>query len=181
MLTFIRTTLRRFRGDRSGLAAIEFAFIAPIMVTFLLGAAELSNGMVADRKVTQVVATLADLTSQDTEITNSEMSNIFDCGATIMTPLPVGTLGMRVTSIVADASNVPRVAWSSGRSMSARAVNSTVTIPAGMLTGPGSSVILAEIEYNFTSPFGEFLVGGVTLQDVFYLRPRRSLTVARVA
>jgi Flp pilus assembly protein TadG len=141
MLTFIRKTFRRFGGDRSGLAAIEFAFIAPVMVTFLLGATELSNGMVADRKVSQVVSTLADLTSQDTEVTNAEMTNIFDCGTTIMSPLPTGTLAMRVTSVVADSNNIPRVAWSSGRGMSTRAVNSVVTVPAGMLT-PGASVIL---------------------------------------
>ncbi|MCY0726030.1 hypothetical protein OVW19_30265, partial [Klebsiella pneumoniae] len=77
---------------------------------------------------------------------------------------------MRVTSVVADANNIPRVAWSSGRAMSGRAVNSIVTVPGGMLT-PGSSVILAEIQYTFTSPFGEFLVGGVVLTDTFYLRP----------
>lgn len=175
----LRGVLRRFRRDRSGLAAIEFAFIAPIMVTFLLGATELSNGMVADRKVTQVVSTLADLVSQGTQISNAGMSNVFDCGATIMSPLPITTLGMRVTSVVADAGNVARVAWSDGRSMSARAINSVVSVPAGMLT-PGGSLIYAEIQYTFTSPFGEFLVGGVTMTDGFYLRPRRSLTVARV-
>jgi hypothetical protein len=41
-------------------------------------------------------------------------------------------------------------------------------------------VIVAEVSYTYTPPVGEFLTGGLTMQDTFYLRPRRSLTVEKV-
>jgi Flp pilus assembly protein TadG len=180
MLTQIRTFLARFRSAIGGLSAIEFAIILPVMLTSLLGAVEVSNGMLADRKVTQTTSTLADLVSQDNSVTNAEINDIFAAAVAVMHPINATGMRMRISSVVADANGITRVAWSDARNMSARAVNSTITVPAGMVAANGS-VILTEVELNYSSSFGEFLTNGVTLQDKFYLRPRRTLKIARVA
>ena len=57
----------RVRGlldDRSGLAAVEFAMVFPIMVVMFFGVVEFSAAIAVDRKATQVARTLSDLTSQ---------------------------------------------------------------------------------------------------------------------
>ncbi len=181
MLKRIAEFVRRLQRDASGLAAIEFAIICPVMLVSLLGAVEVSNGMLADRKVTQVTSTIADLTSQDTVVTNAEMSDIFAAGAAVMYPMGSTTLKMRVSSVVADLNGVTRIAWSSDyNNMGARSVGSTITLPPGIVA-PGASVIFSEVEYKFTSAIGEFLTGGVTIKDKFYLRPRRVLTITRSA
>lgn len=180
MLTQIRTFLARFRRAQDGLSAVEFALILPVMLTSLLGAVEVSNGMLADRKVTQTTSTLADLVSQDNSVTNTEINDIFAAAVAVMHPIDATSMRMRISSIVADANGITRVAWSDGRNMSARAVNSTITVPAGMVA-PNGSVILTEIELDYRTTFGEFLTSGVTIRDKFYLRPRRTLKIARVA
>jgi Flp pilus assembly protein TadG len=195
MLQSLISALRRFARRESGLAAIEFAFVAPVMLLSLLGAVEVSNAMLADRKATQVASTLADLVSQDTNITNTEMASIFDAGSAVLFPVAPGDVGMRVSSIVSDAQGRTTVAWSSGRGMAARGTGSTIAVPSGMVA-PGGSVVFAEISFSHASTFGEAFARlerffsssmdtsmktGWSISDRFYLRPRRSLTVTRSA
>lgn len=195
MMTSALKFLQRFRRDARGLAAIEFALIAPLMLVSLLGAVELSNAMLADRKATQSASTLADLVSQDTEIVNAEVPIIFDATSAVIYPVTPTGLGMRVTSIVADAGGVTRVAWSEARGMTRRARNQIVAVPAGMVSA-GGSVILAEVQFSHDSTFADVFAGleglvgstfdpqlksGWTMAERFYLRPRRSITVERSA
>ena len=178
MLSRFTRFLRRLRADISGLSAIEFALICPVMLTSLLGAVEVSNGMLADRTVTQVTSPIADLTSQDTDISTTEMRDIWAAGASIMYPMGAAPLKMRISSVVADLNGVTRVEWSCATNISARGAGSAITVPSGMVQ-PGSSVIFAEVEYLYTSTIGSFLRDGVVVRDKFYLRPRRVLKVTR--
>lgn len=178
MLTLMHRFLRRLRRDTSGLSALEFAIILPVMLTSILGAVEVSNGMLADRKVTQVTSTIADLTSQDTELQTQELRDIWAAGAAIMYPMGAAPLKMRLSSVVADLNGVTSVEWSCGSNYPARAAGAPITVPPGMVQ-PGASVIFAEVEYRYTSSIGEFLTSGVTVKDKFYLRPRRTLKVVR--
>lgn len=180
MLILMRSFIARFRRDQSGLSAVEFAIILPIMLTWLLGSIEFANGYTADRKVTQTTSTLADLAAQDTNLTNAEINDIFAASAAVMNPINTSGMGMRITSVVVDAAGVAKVAWSDARNMSARSVGSTVTLPTGMAP-PNGSVIFTETELNYSSRFGEFLSSGIVIKDKFYLRPRRSLKVTRSA
>ena len=53
--------IARLKRDTSGMAAIEFVFIVPLMLVIFFGTIELSNGVAADRKVTITARTLSDL------------------------------------------------------------------------------------------------------------------------
>ena len=46
------TLLRSFKRDRDGASAIEFAILAPLLITLYLGCVEITDGIAADRKVT---------------------------------------------------------------------------------------------------------------------------------
>jgi Flp pilus assembly protein TadG len=66
--------LVRFSDDRSGLSAVEFAMLLPLMLTLYLGSVEISQGIAINRKVTLTARSLADLASQPTNITNADMT-----------------------------------------------------------------------------------------------------------
>ena len=179
VMSRIGAIVRRLGRDRSGLSAIEFALIAPLMLTCLVGSVEVSNGMLASRKVTQTTSTLADLVSQATAVTTNDINDIFAAGIAVMEPIDAQGIRMRITCIQADLNGVTRVSWSDGRNMPARSVGASITVPAGMVSA-GTSVIFSEIEFDYRSTFGRFLTDGITIRDQFYLRPRRSLTVTRI-
>ena len=46
-----QTTLKGFARDRRGVSAIEFAFIAPVLIMIYFSVAELCEAMLAQRKV----------------------------------------------------------------------------------------------------------------------------------
>lgn len=177
---FARSIGRRFRRDRRGVSAIEFALVLPVMIVIYFGTNEISDMLMVDRKATTLASTAADLVAQDTEITDAEIADVFAATEAVMQPFDTSSVTIVISSVAADAMGVAKVQWSDGFRTAPRAVNSTVTLPAGLLA-PLESVIMAETGYTYDSATAEFLTGsGYALNDTFYLKPRRSLSVARL-
>lgn len=165
-----------FSRDERGVSAVEFALIAPIMILFLFGSADLSLMLTADRKVTQTASTIADLVAQDDSISSGEMTDIFTASKAIMQPYNTSSLQMRVTSVVMDGAGKVTVAWSEGQNMSPRAKGSSVSVPSGILQ-PNTSVIMSEVDYPYSGGITDMLNTAINMKDTFYLRPRRSQEV----
>ncbi len=166
----------RLWHDRRGVSAVEFALIAPVMIVILFGTIEVSLLLTADRKVTQATSAVADLVAQDDVITADEILDIFTASSAIMQPYDTAGLQMRVTSVLMDVDGAIAVGWSEGQGMTPLAPGSSVSVPAGILQ-PNTSIIMAEVSYDYTSTLGTFLTAPIGLGDTFYLRPRRSQSV----
>jgi Flp pilus assembly protein TadG len=177
--------LRRFATDRRGVAALEFALLAPVMVTAYFGTAELTEGLMAARKISAVASAVGDLTAQGSVTTPGQMSDVFNIGTQVMQPYATtaSTLKQRVSSVTVDSKNVPRVDWSQASSgYAALAKGSAVALPTGSdgttpFVGVGQSVIMAEAHYTFTSPVAQYLPATSDLHDTIYLMPRSGSTV----
>ena len=107
--------LRRFARAQKGLAAVEFALIAPMMVFLLFGAVDLIDALGANRNAQNVAASLADVVARDTEISNSEMTGIWAAADILMFPESAATMDIRVTSVMIESATVARVVWSEGQ------------------------------------------------------------------
>ncbi len=169
------TPLRRWARDRRGSAAVEFAFVAPLMIALYYGLSETTIGMMCDRRASHVAFTIGDLIAQDTQVSTTEMTDVFNVGKTIMTPFATTTLGMRVTSVKAGSSSTT-VVWSK-TSGSMSALSGTVTVPTGLLA-TGDTLIIAESTYVYTSPVQKMLPTPITFNQKFYLRPRKTTEIS---
>jgi hypothetical protein len=87
---------------------------------------------------------------------------------------------MRITSITIEDATTARVVWSEGHNMSPLVADSTVTLPAGMMT-PGTSVIMAESVYPYDAPLGFLFAGQINLKHNAYRRSRLVDPIPRVA
>ncbi len=125
-------------------AAVEFAILLPMMLTLYLGSVEVSTGAAVNRKVTLTTRTLADLTSQYTDVTNADISNILNASSDIMAPYPVSGQSAVVSELTLDANGKATVVWSDTLNGTARSVGQTVTIPPGLAV-PNTYLILAEV------------------------------------
>lgn len=170
--------VKRFNGDKRGVAAIEFAFVAVPMIITFFGVAEIANYILATRKVANVASVAADLISQDTVVDNDEMADVMGVLDVVLRPFNPATASVRITSVVADADGETTVAWSDARNAAPRAVNSSVTVPEGIVPD-NQGIIMTEVSFTYTTLFGMFLNGGMTVSDTFYLKPRRSSQVLR--
>jgi Flp pilus assembly protein TadG len=169
----------RFFRDASGLSAVEFALLLPVMISSYFGVAEIGNYILADRKVTSVAATAADLVAQSTQVSNSSMADIMASLNVVIQPFNPADTQIRITSVTADALGNTKVAWSDAVRTSPRAVGSTISMPAGLVPA-NQSVIFSEVTFTYKSVVGMFLQNGITVTDQFYQKPRKTLAVQRI-
>jgi Flp pilus assembly protein TadG len=187
------TLLLKFARARTGLAAIEFALIVPVVSVLTLGLIEITSALECRQRVTAMASTAADLVAQYTQISNSEMDDVLSATTAVLYPFPSTGSQVVISSITSDGTGGGKVAWSKGSSgATARAANSGVTVPAGLMpaysctngncTGCAAgacSVILAEISYDYASYSNttRFIARSLPLTDAFYAKPRRSTAV----
>ena len=176
MVSRLMSGLRGLAQDTRGMSAVEFALILPIMITMYIGAVEFSDALTVDRRVTSVASSTADLTAQSEEVTSGMVQDIFTAATSIMTPYSATPISIVLSSVAADENNDTTVDWSCAHNGSPRSQGSSFQLPTG-LTQPFSSIIVAEVTYNYTPPLGKIIIGNINMTETFYLRPRRSLTV----
>jgi len=172
--------LRRFGAARRGQAALEFALIAPMMIFLLFGSVDLIDVLGANSRAQNATSSLADVVARDTEVSNAEIAGLWDALDILMYPDDVADLNIRISSVRVVNSSTAQVVWSEGHGMTERTANSTVTLPAAMMT-PGTSVIMAESSYQYRSPLGFLMAGPVGMTHTAYRRSRLVDPIPRVS
>lgn len=165
-----RGLFRRLGRDERGVSAVEFALLAPVLIAFYFGMAEFCQGFMAQKRMGHVSAMVADLVAQEETVSRANIDDIFDIGGLIMKPFATSGLKQRVSSVT-RTSGVARVDWSRGDGLTARAVNSTITLPTDLIAN-GESIIVSEATYDYDSPVDYFMPGITRFSHIYYLRPR---------
>jgi Flp pilus assembly protein TadG len=165
------------RGNNSGVAAVEFAMIIPIMAVLLIGTNEFAAGVAIDRKVTIMARTLSDLTSQNIAVTDAQLTNFFNASNAIMTPYSSAEVKGKISELFVNPDTLKaRVQWSKGTEP--RNKGDIVEIPDALKIG-GTYLIYSEVTYKYVPSVAWFInkVDGIPLRDVSYTRPRQALCV----
>jgi len=173
----LRRHAAALRRNNSGLAAIEFAMIIPLMAVLFVGTNEFAAGVAVDRKVTLMARTLSDLTSQNTSVDDDKLTNFFNASKAIMTPYsPTPVLGTITELFINPSTLKARVQWSKGAE--AHAVGDIIEIPEALKVGD-TYLIYSEVKYKFKPSVAWFIskTDGITLTDFSYTRPRQGLCV----
>ena len=188
----IRTFARRYRGDKRGVAAVEFAFIVPIMFLMFIGAVELSQAITVDRRVTQVASSAADLVARkETSISLTEIGDILKIGGYIMSPYSQTPLKvvMRNVSSSSKSATLTKQSWQctyTGIGVDPTPVctcmNETYALPANLVS-TNDSVVVAEVTYTYSPLIFDYFLqralassstgqGTYTLTETIYMKPR---------
>lgn len=169
--------IHKFVEDCRALAAIEFAFIAPVMIVVYMGAVEVSQVLTLDRRITGIASATSDLVAQEQEIDNALMTDIFSAASSMIVPYDPVPVTIVVTSIAADPNTGnTTVAWSRAFNTGARTEDAAIAVPAGLLA-PGECVVLTEVSYMYDPIIGHMIPQGFTVEDRFYVKPRRTLCI----
>lgn len=173
--------LKCFWRSRRGATAVEFALIAPVLITLYCGMAELTQAMMAQRRLSNLASAIGDLVAQSSQTGPLKTADIFKIGDTIMSPFPTtGRLKMCLVSVASDSKGKDTVAWSkasvSGMANCPSQGAVLTDVPVGVLPA-NQSVILARVSYNYTSAIKLVLPAGMTFNRTYYLRPRKTDSV----
>ena len=169
----------RFLRERDANAAVEFAFIVPLMLTLFFGMVEFSSGYAAQRKVAIATRNLSDLVSQSSAVTDTDLDNYNSTSRAVMYPFPLSPdYEARVTELYIDpTTKIGQVRWSKGWGSNKPPLTGTMAVPTALQVG-GTYVIFGEVSYKYVPAVGYVMArAGVPLSDTTYTRPRQSTCV----
>jgi Flp pilus assembly protein TadG len=185
--------LRRLLGDRRGVAAVEFAFIAPVLLTLYFVTMEVAQAIETNKKVSRVASMVADLVTQQQEIKRGEIDAIMQIGQSILLPYNRSMPLIDITAIQMTDENNPKaeVVWSrrmtNGSVAAGQAPKTQTTVPDGLRTR-NSFLIRVSGQLNYRPVItwtaeqkaslgllGTF--DQIAMNETFYLRPRMSSTI----
>lgn len=146
-----------FIRERSGLAAVEFALILPMMVVMFFGMLEASDLFTVNRRLANAANSLVDLAAHDPTITRAQLDDMMVGVTRILEPTDTSTVVMRVISIQKgpDAASAPTVHWSrddSGGQPYATGSPYTKLIDNTTLNA-NSSMMVVEVEYTYQTGY----------------------------
>ncbi len=185
-LSRIRNQMRKLSGDSKGAAAVEFALIAPLLITLYLGTQEISLALNINKKVGRTSSAVGDLIAQeDTEIAVADLRDIMKVGAATMQPYAITKPELWVTGIQISTAGAATVAWSQKLVENTTysvpyAAGSAVVVPAKLKINDTFLVkVETKLKYrpitswtittNKSSGYAYF-----NMAEVYYLRPRNS-------
>ena len=185
----MRTLLKKsFLKSQRGVSAVEFAFVAPIMILMLFGATEASQAVTIDRKVSLAASTVADLVAQAPVIDCAGLASTVAVTREIFAPYAAEGASAQINvASVALVGGVAKVEWSrvvnadlSCSDAPAYVVGSAVSIPGGTanqledMIPTNGALIVGDVRLTYNSLGTSFFPNSTVMQERFFLRPRGS-------
>jgi len=191
------TCIRDALSDRRGVAAVEFALIAPLLLALYFLTVEFTQGIDTNKRVGRIASMTADLiTQQNGSTTRADVDAILQIGEAILQPYnrSLPTITATAIQMTNDATPRAQVVWQ--RQLAANtpgegpdAPGTPVTnIPAQLMV-QGSFLIRVEAHLDY-KPIISWTAeskaslglaaafSSLNMDETYYLRPRMSQTIA---
>lgn len=179
-----KLALKRFRRDTRGIAAVEFALVAPVLVSMLIGAIDVSRAVALNQRVSLVTQMVADLAARETQLTAADVRAIYDIAELAMEPYAADTLKIAIIPVMSAADDAKKT-------LVYPSTTNRETHPAGFelpqcqayplidgFLATNESVIVVETSYDYAPLWlPPEVFPSVTWQKKAYAKPRKSLCV----
>lgn len=188
-----RSGAMRFCKDRRAVAAIEFAFLAPVLIAMYFVTMEISQGIETNKKVSRVASMVADLVTQRSALSQDEIKAIMNIGTSTLQPYGRSAPKITVTLIAISDESTPKVTvvWSrksdKGVFGIGAAAKSTTTVPTSLKVRDTYLIrVQAELSYKPVITWaasGKETAGlsaafdSISMSETYYLKARMSKKV----
>jgi Flp pilus assembly protein TadG len=184
-------------ADPRGVSAVEFALIAPLLIVIFMGLSDLTTATLAQLHVNRAAQGTADVVASQQNLTlATDMPNMFNAATYFMTPYSATPLSVLITDIYYDGTSATygKVYWSCAMNglgstgspqLTPYTWNTQFQYVPGMsgqnienvlwtnnAAAIGTSVIVVQTSYSFSSP-SSFIIKGVhTMTSSYATIPR---------
>ncbi|WP_238719940.1 MULTISPECIES: TadE/TadG family type IV pilus assembly protein [Nitratireductor] len=179
--------------DRRAAAALEFAFVVPILIGLYFMTMETSQAIEANKKTGRIASMIADLVTQQQQVTEAEIDAIMKIGGSVIQPYNRTAPSIYVTGIEITDEDTPKVkvAWSrkmiNGTASDHLTAGTTTTVPEDLKVR-GTFLIRGEAELDYKPVLTwnaekKATIGlaaafdKISMGEQYYLRPRMSQQV----
>ena len=149
-------TVSRFARDSQGIAALEFALIAPVLILLFMGAIELPRFITTHQNLTRATRTMADMIARGTL---STVDDVYEAGLAVAAPFEASGASIVLTAVGVYAQGtgtVARVCSSVQRNGTARLVTSTVEAVPPSEEKDRARYVMAELKATYVPIFNIF-------------------------
>ena len=180
-------------SDRRGIAALEFALIAPLLLSMYFVTMEVAQGIEVNKKVSRVGSMVADLITQQQTLKKADIDAIMAIGEGTLQPYNRSRPKIVVTAIAVTDEATPKakVVWSrkivDGTTSVGDAAGSEVSIPSSLKT---KNTFLIRVESTLAykpvitwaaaekSTLGlAAAFDGISMKESYHLRPRMTASI----
>jgi Flp pilus assembly protein TadG len=174
-----------FRRDRRGIAAIEFALIAPLLLAMYFVTMEVSQAIETNKKVGRVGSIVADLVTQQKQVDTNGLDDIMKIASTALMPYNRSSPTVTITAINITGGQAT-VEWSrklvNGVASASVAKNSVVAVPSSYNIA-GNFLVRVDVQLSYHpvitwSPSGKQTLGltaafdSIDMSETSYYYPR---------
>ncbi len=164
MAGYVARTAKGFLRDKRGVAGLEFALIAPVLILLYLGIMEVTGGVDVNKNLSRASSAVADLVTQQSIISQVEIGQIMNIAQAILLPYRRDTPKITVTAINISNAGVATVAWSrrrvNGTDTTPFSAGSAVTLDPNLII-PGTSVIRVQMDIAYVPLIAWTITGTV--------------------
>lgn len=167
--------------EQDGVAAIEFAFIAPIMLFMYFGMAEIATAISVDRQVSHSANVAGDLATQSEKVSAAEMSEIMTATMMVM-----GIPTSKYDGVTIEIASYARAADDSIIEMGKATLkgangkdlpNFDAASLDKRILSSSSGVVVARVNYIYEPLKLRYMPSDFDLTETFMLKPRKSANV----
>lgn len=176
-------------NDQKGIAAIEFALVAPLFAILLLGCVDAAYYLIAHQKISRSAYTVSNLMTQmDEGLSESQVSDMMLALDQVSRPFDVSDSGVAtVTAVIGEGTDGSspdnyKISWkrcygANSSTSSYGNVGDTISLASGdipddMIVSTAQILVITEVEYDFEPIFG-FIPFTDTIKYSSFFRPRR--------
>ncbi len=175
---------RQLLPDRRGVASLELALTAPVMLIMFFGVVEVTQLIRVSNKLTLASQAIENIVAGQGTATVLSVTNAYQAGQLVMAPFnsPTTPLVATIANVTFDGSgNASQLTWQVDLGGAAAMPVATACTLASGLGLANDSVIVVQVGYSYSAVTHYILPSSYALSHVAYGRPRNVATITGVS
>ncbi len=169
-----KCAFKRWLDEEKATAFTETVILMPVLVSMLMACYDLGQGITTNQKVIGAAQVMGDLIARERNIDMVGLQDVIIAGELVLQPYSTANFGYDIASVEFDVDGSPIVLWRVTDNM---AENDDAIASTEGLGAPGEGVLVVTTAYTFDPYFSHFVVDEINMQEVAFLRGRRSSTI----
>lgn len=167
----------KIAGDRSGASSVEFAIALPLLLGLLVGSAELTRLMIAERQFLRAANALGDMMVRQRSTSDQSIQQLFDGVEAMLGEAAENGLSIVVSGIERNGAAMQagefEVAWSNARDAAPLGQGSRYVF-ADNRSPQGDFYVVVNMNANYGGALTQLFVRGRSLHTELQFAPRDS-------
>lgn len=167
-----------WRESASGVAAIEFSLVFPVLLVMLLAVYEIGTAIMINLNSIAASQTIVDLITRSDDATDDIIDEAVAAGQLSMgSGIAAADIGIDIISVSFDENDDPQQEWRVTQNIADP--DETLIQQAAGLGTYGDGVVMVLVTYTYSPTFGNQVIGDIHMAELAFARGRNVAVVTK--